>query len=308
MNATQTDLSGQQCVLAVDAGGSVLKAALVSQSGRILIGSDYRLPVDSAGSLPLIEQAYVELAAQGRQAAAQRGLDLSGIGVSIPGPFDYANGFCLMTHKYQAIYKVPMRPWFARGAGAVPVRFVHDSTAFLLGATWQSRWSDCRRVGAVLIGTGLGFASLFDGEIFSNPQGGPGISIYARSYRDGTAEDYVSRRGILWRYRLLQPAGSAEDIDVRELADRARQGEAAARQVFADTGEYLAEILHEILREHDFEVLLLGGQIAKSAELFLPRLQAGLADLPSLRAIEPAEQIDDAPLLGVARACWQIRR
>lgn len=289
------------CILAVDAGGTILKAALVLHDGHLADGSAYRVPVDSNGSLEKIRQAYINLAALGKAQADRRGLTMDGIGVCIPGPFDYQEGFCLMTHKYQAIFKVPMRPWFEAAAGPLPVRFVHDSTAYLLGETWGGQYAAYQKICSVLIGTGLGFASLLDGRIFSNPQGGPGISIYARPYRDGTAEDYVSRRGILARYRRQNPEST---LDVHEIAALARKGDGPAATVFKDTGIFLAEILHDILRDHHVEVLLLGGQISKSADLFLPELQEGLQDLPGLRLVGPAVKIDEAPLLGVARACW----
>jgi glucokinase len=309
----QTDQSNgsRHCILAVDAGGSVLKAALVNPRGSLIQGSAYRLPVDSAGSRDDVAATYVKLASQGKDMAAELDLIVDGVGVSIPGPFNYEQGFCLMTHKYQAIYKVPMRPWFEAGAGQVPVRFVHDSTAFMLGATWQGRFNAYRRICAVIIGTGLGFASMIDGRVMQNDAGGPGISIYARPYRDSTAEDYVSRRGIISRYRKLRPEAFNTKIgqsapDVKDIADLALSGEKAAMRVFRDMGIFLADILHDIIKENGFEALLLGGQIAKSAGLFLPELKAGLDDLPSPPLIWPVEAIDEAPLLGVARACWQI--
>ena len=307
MNMTQPSAVEPSAILAVDAGGTVLKAALVDRQGRLIAGSAYRLPVDSAGDRASVEETYIQLARRGLEEARSRGLILAGIGVSIPGPFDYEQGLCLMTHKYQSIYKVPMRPWFEAGAGPVPVRFVHDSTAFMLGAVWQGPYEGYRRIGAVIIGTGLGFATLLDGQVFKNPQGGPGISIYARPYRAGTAEDYVSRRGITGRFRQLRPDtfNGSSGPDVREIAELARQGDRPALRVFRDTGLFLAEILHDILRDTRFEVLLLGGQIAKSADLFLPELKSGLEDLEHLAIIEQARDIDDAPLVGVARACWQ---
>jgi hypothetical protein len=134
MNMTQPSALEPSAILAVDAGGTVLKAALVDRQGRLIAGSAYRLPVDSAGDRASVEETYIQLSRRGLEEARSRGLTLAGIGVSIPGPFDYEQGLCLMTHKYQSIYKVPMRPWFEAGAGPVPVRFVHDSTAFMLGA------------------------------------------------------------------------------------------------------------------------------------------------------------------------------
>ena len=63
--------------------------------------------------------------------------------------------------------------------------------------------------------------------------------------------------------------------------------------------------MHDILRDHAFEILLLGGQIAKSAEFIAPPMREALADLPALRLVDRAADIDTAALRGVARACWQ---
>lgn len=300
-----------QAILAVDAGGSVLKAALIDDRGRLIPGSDYRLPVQSNGELKAIAATYTRLAKKGKETAEKLGFFLEGIGVSIPGPFDYEKGHCLMTHKYQSIFRIPMRPWFEEGAGKIPVRFVHDSTAFILGATWNGGFDSYRRICAVIIGTGLGFASLYEGQVYKNEQGGPGISIFSRPYKGKTAEDYVSRRGIIHRYQAKKPDAYSTDgkgPDVREIAEKAREGDLLALEIFRETGRHLAAILHDIVLDEKFEVLLLGGQISKSSDLFIGELKEGLNDLPFKLLIKQAENIDNAPLIGVARACWQNKK
>lgn len=288
-------------VLAIDAGGSFLKAALVRPGPMMVENTFIKIPIASDGSLKDIREAYVRLACSGARKASEMGLVLSGVGVCIPGPFDYAGGICMMRHKYAAIYGIPMRPWFEKGVGPLPIRFLHDSTAFILGATCTGRYTAFRRIGAVIIGTGLGFASMFDSRVFSNPDGGPGISIFQRPYRESTAEEYVSRRAILSHYKKLCP-DAATSADVSDIANLARSGQPEAVEVFNALGFHLSEILHDILWENRFECLLLGGAISKSADLFLPALQQGLSDLPTLACIEPAEDIDNAPLLGAAQA------
>ena len=292
-----------RCILSVDAGGTFLKAALVLANGTVAPGTAFKVPVDSSGPLDVIEQAYVGVAARGAQMARERGLVLDGIGVSICGPFDFTNGVSGMKHKYQSIYGIPLRPWFVRGAGDLPVRFVHDSTAFMLGETWTGPHAGFRRVCGVMLGTGLGFGAILDGKPFLNERQGPGIIIYNRPYRDGIAEEYVARRGILARYRQLVP-GAPDGFDVLDIGNLADAGDPAAIKVFQDTGIFLAEILHDVIRDYAFECLVMGGQISRSTSVFKPQLQAGLADIPALKLIEQADRINDAPLLGVARACW----
>lgn len=288
------------CVLAVDAGGTFLKAALVKHDKSLVEDSFLRIPVDSIGSVNSIQASYTRLAALGLGKAAEHGLSLEAIGVCIPGPFDYQKGISLMMHKYLSIKGIPIRPWLQDGAGDIPIAFLHDSHAFLLGAMWNNRLSRYRRVAGTIIGTGLGFATWIDGKIYTNEQGGPGISIFARPYRDSISENYVSRRAIIAHY-LARTGMSTDEIDVVRIAELARDGHPEAADVFSWIGRDLAGILHDILRDNRFECLLLGGAISKSADLFLPELKSGLADLPDLHTIAAVEDIDMAPVFGAAR-------
>ena len=150
----------------------------------------------------------------------------------------------------------------------------------------------------MILGTGLGFASMVDRTLLLNDQGGPGISIFRRPYRDGTAEDYASRRAVEAQYRAL--THRAEIPTVKDIADLARSGDREARACFQTLGQSLGEILQPVIRENGFTLLLLGGAIAKSADLFLPQLRSSVA-LPSL-TVRPASHIDAAPLIGAARS------
>jgi glucokinase len=295
--------NNRSCVLSIDAGGTFIKAALICNNGMIIEDSFIKIPVKSNGSPESIKAPYTRVASLGVEAAKRSSLALIGIGICIPGPFDYDKGISLMKHKYASIYRIPMRPWFEEVVGKVPIHFVHDSTAFILGATWDSCYAQFKRIAGVIIGTGLGFASMFDSKVFCNPQGGPGISIYKRSYREKTAEEYVSRRALIANYRKLVPKAN-DEIDVIDISNLARTGQTEAIRVFEEMGVYLSEILHDVMAENMFECLLLGGAISKSADLFLPALKRGLSDIPTLVIIEPVKNIDNAALLGIARAMF----
>lgn len=288
--------SYKDSILAVDAGGTYLKAALVTGQ-HIEDGSFFKLPAYSDSGIPQIRQAYETLGEKGAETASRLGKSIRKINICIPGPFDYEKGCCLMQHKYQAIYGMPLRPFIINGIGRdMPIHFLHDSTAFLAGSIIQLQIQHLSRICGVTIGTGLGFASRIGETIQLTPKGGPGISIFSNPFRDTIAEDYVSRRGICAHYSQL--TGKAPSPDVLEIADLARQGQAKARQTFLDTGICLAQILYDIISKYQFEALILGGAISKSADLLLPGLQLGLQDLPV--SIYSAVDIDNAPLLGAA--------
>lgn len=288
-------------ILAVDAGGSFLKAALAGENGTLLPDTFMRIPVDSNGTAGEISASYRALARLAKETAARYHAVVSAAAVCIPGPFHYQDGICLMTHKYAGIYGLPMRPWFWEELGDIPILFLHDSSAFLLGALSDEDRRRFTRICGTMIGTGLGFASMFEGKIFQNPQGGPGISIFSRPFRDSTAEEYASRRAVENSYRRLCPDGPV--LQVVEIAQLAREGKPQARQAFQELGACLGEILRPICAEHAFQLLLLGGAISKSADLFLPALSAAMGDV--LPVIRPTKDIDNAPLAGAVRAAMQ---
>ncbi len=285
----------KKCILAIDAGGTFLKSALVCD-GKIVPDTYVKIGVDSdRGKAEEVHAAYLKLIGEEKKIAASLGFEIASAAVDTPGPFDFASGTPLMKHKYRAIYGISLRPWFSELLPGVPVYFVHDSAAFIRGVAAEV--PDCSRVSGVMLGTGLGFAMAVDGKPLVNENGAPRVSIYASAYRDGTAEDYISGRGILRRYNLYS---SVHAPDAKTVGDRADSGDVAAIRAYSETGKFIAEVVSPILKEYKIEALIIGGQIARSFYLFEGELRAGLSDVPTLKYVKMSDNIDDCHLLGSA--------
>ena len=284
----------KDCLIALDIGGTFLKACLFDGNGAMIPDSFDSEPANSNGETEEVKKAYQTLLKRLMGAAEAQGYEVKAVAADTPGPFDYAAATSRMTHKYTAIYGVPLRPWFYEVLGRVPVCFLHDSSAFLYGAA--AAHPEFKNVAGVMIGTGLGFAVMKDGAILTNETGGPAYSIFKLPYRGKTAEDYVSARGTLNRYNetAKTPAASA-----KEVAVRAEEGDADAIRMFDDTGKFLAQIVRPILDECGTEALFLGGQVSKSFDFFGGALKKGLEGLPALRIVESAENLDLVHLIGV---------
>ena len=82
---------------------------------------------------------------------------------------------------------------------------------------------------------------------------------------------------------------------MRELAELARGGDTRAQAIFRRMGEALGEVLTRYLPAGTDGVVL-GGQIARSAELFLP-----WAQIPA--SVTVARHIGSAALRGAAVFC-----
>ena len=284
----------KKVILAVDAGGTFLKSGLF-EGARLIDSTLDKEPVNSNGELESIKRSYTEILSRGVKKAAELGLELERIHVDIPAPFDYVSGISHMEHKYAAIKEIPLRPWFEAVAPGVPVRFMHDSAAFIQGAATDV--PDCSRVAGVMIGTGFGFGMMVDGEVLRKDNGEPLTEMYDKPYKGTIAEEYVSARGLV---RLYCEVSGCDPISGKEIGDRAENGDPICTRAYTEMAKALGEVLIPVLNEYKIEALVLGGQISKSFCVFEGTLREILSCVPTLRKIVKASDIDMVHLVGTA--------
>ncbi|MFI6408450.1 ROK family protein [Streptomyces sp. NPDC050548] len=295
----------------LEVGGTHVTSACVDIGTRGLrSGRSFREPMDGDGSADEILSALVRCA---------RRLATDGSGpwaVALPGPFDYERGF----GRYEGVGKFDaLRDFDLRTAltvalpGATAVSFWNDADAFVLGEWWAGAARGHRSVVGITLGTGVGSCFLRDGRIVRQ---GPGIPpegrVHTLRYAGGPVEETVSRRALR---RVYARATGATPPDVREIARRAREGDAAAADVFAETFTALGRVLGPSLAAFEPTVLVVGGAIAGAWDLVAEPLRAGLVEADPERnrriLISPAQQPTQAPLLGaayLASACGEDPR
>ncbi len=284
-------------VISIDAGGTFFKSAIVSQEAEILEGSMLTVPANNDASPEVVREGYKNTLTAQLANAKNAGIEISAVAIDTPGPFDYEGGFSLMEHKFKAIYKIPLRPWINEVVGELPVTFIHDSAAFLSGEMWHSPYGDFKNAAGVMIGTGLGFATMMDGIVLRKPEGSPLYSIWAQPYGEKIAEDFISGRGISARYTSSRK--NAKEIEALALA-----GDSEAKQVYADTGRILAEVIAPYLTKVGAEILILGGQISRGLPLFEAELREGLKSVETLKVITKSSRLEISHMLGAAYDCF----
>lgn len=234
----QTDENNAQVILALDVGGTFIKSALFR--GGELQHLLPQIPSCSGGGAEEIGSALRRVVrAAGR---------IDGIGIAIPGPFDYRNGVSLMEHKFRAIKGKSLFEFLP----GVPVRFIHDANAFLLGERKNER-----RIGGVTLGTGIGAAVMIDGELLTDELGSPAkeVSLWSRPFRDTTVEKALKLR---------------------------EHGPGQPPEVWREFGALLAEILTPWRETFQLESIALGGQIARDFD----RFKGPLAGLPVRQSVQ----------------------
>lgn len=283
--------------LLLDIGGTFIKeSAAFAREGKFIADFSEMVPMNSAGSLEEILSAISQAVSTGCKFFDSHDLTLAGVGVSIPGPFDYAAGISRMVHKFQAILNFNLGSYLrSLVAPGVPVVFVHDVTGLLAGELSLGAARGFSRAAVVTLGTGIGFSHSIDGVVQVNELGSPATSIFRLPCGEGILEDYVSKRGFL---RAWTAVGGSADDTVKDIADKALAGDALACGVFAQVASILAENIRPILQANSIECLLFGGQISKSLSLMLPTLKQGLSDLPALKKISTVHFMTQGAVVG----------
>ncbi|TDW95933.1 ROK family protein [Dinghuibacter silviterrae] len=292
-------IHSDKLTLGVDIGGSHVTAAWVNITrGSVLEDTLCTSPIDPGGSPREVVRGW---AGTIRAALEKRpGCCPLGIGIAMPGPFDYDRGVSLIdgVHKFERLMGLDIRLALKDELETdLPFVFRNDAACFGVGESLTGKGAGFRRVIALTLGTGLGSAFVLDGQVCSE---GPGVPtdgfLYAVPFRDGIAEDYVSSRWLVSAYAARTGRRVA---DVRELA---ALGDRDALEVFGDFGRQLAEVVAPWIRDFDADCLVIGGSIRKAAPLFLPSLEAGL-HLP----IHLSDQMERAALVGAAALLQQGR-
>jgi glucokinase len=293
--------SGDRPVVSVmEVGGTHVTAASVDIETRGLrFGGAFREALDGNGSAADILSALVRCAAHLPVRSPNRWA------VALPGPFDYERGI----GQYEGVGKFDaLRGFDLRAAltASLPdvadISFCNDADAFVLGEWWAGAARGHRTAVGITLGTGVGSCFLRDGRVLRH---GPGVPpegrVHTLRYADKPLEETVSRRALR---RAYAAATGEVPPDVREIAQRARQGDRAAAGVFAETFGALGRVLGPPLAAFEPTVLVVGGSIARAWDLVAEPLRAGLTETDPARTgsivITSAQCPAEAALLGAA--------
>ncbi|HUX46320.1 MAG TPA: ROK family protein, partial [Terracidiphilus sp.] len=220
--------------------------------------------------------------------------------LAMPGPFDYATGVSWMQHKLPYLYGIDLRAKLCAAFGWQPdqVRFLNDAAAYLLGEIGAGAARGVSRVVAITLGTGIGCAFGVDGRVVTEGKGvPPGGEIWNVPYQGQIVEDFLSTRAIQKAYKER----TGHQSGVASVAGIAADGDPVAREVFTDFGRKLGRALRDLLADFAPDVVVLGGGISRSSQLFVPAALPELGSLPMQLRI--TDLGDRAPLAG-AGVAW----
>ena len=284
--------------LALDIGGTHVSAALVDLAQPGLVpGTRVRRLVHSHGDAEAIVGLWAETA---KRACAAAG-SVAGVGIAMPGPFDYARGMGLFegNEKFECLRGVNVRKALLERLGmgeAIALRFTNDAQCFLMGEAAAGAARGHADAVGITLGTGFGSGFMRQGEpVEAGPGVPPGGELYNLDFHGGMTEKVISARGIVGLYAGL--GGGHLEGGVRALARRAKR-DPIARRAFGQFGALLGEFLLPWLREFAPTVLVIGGNISRAAPLFMPTLEPLLQKAIPGMQVACSELLEDAALIG----------
>ena len=257
--------------LCLDVGGTEIKAAPLDANGKMLSKIQYFPAMACADKKTLLEHFAHIFTSICPADKVPIEIDLA-----FPGPFDYENGICLLQglEKYDALYGCNLRHAFAALSGLPQkrIQFINDAAAFALGELTFGSSRQAHKTLFTVIGTGCGSAFGVDGFLAAKGTLGvpPHGYFYNAPFMDSCVDDYISRRGL---EKLTQDL-LGTPLDGRALAARVAAGDTQAASCFLQFGVLLRDALSPQIEAFNPDMICLGGQIMRSAPLFLSPLEA----------------------------------
>lgn len=293
-------------ILSIDIGGSKLLMGIIDYEGNILFKRKVFLeePVTKDYLGENIEIMIEDL-------LDNSNTDIDCVGVAVPGLADTDRGI-LVYAPYSGIRNFKIGE-ILRKKLKIPVFIENDANACALG---EMMYGVCRKVDNfiwVTISNGVGGAIVLNGDIYEGISGGAGeighINVVNSGYRcgcgnKGCLEVHAAGPAIVRRYKQ-KTRNDSPGITAKMIAEYARQGDKAARDIYIETGYYLGKAISYAVNLLNPVKIVLGGGISMEIDLFLPEIKRvvhklALRDSIKNLSIEKTGLSYEAALIGAA--------
>lgn len=294
-------------IVALDFGGTFLKWTLISPVDPYSpLPKRYfsKTEVNSQGSKDEILGVFINAIKKAFRIADSLKINIQGIGISTPGPFDRDNGISLMKHKFGAIYGVNLRREIIIRLDLrdnFPIKFMFDSSSFITGEAFFGAARSFSRIIGITLGTGIGSVFMTDKKVIEKGKGLPaegGSYLFNMPYNGGIVEDKISSKAIIDIYKKLRGKWS-DDIDVEKISNMANGGDMISLEVFREFGQVLGKIIKIVSTDFKPECIVFGGGISKGFHLFSDTLKTELKSISGLKKVTACELRDLSALYGV---------
>ncbi|GGR87144.1 sugar kinase [Streptomyces nojiriensis] len=300
-------------VIALDVGGTGMKAALVADDGTLL--HEARRATGRERGPDAVVETIQEFAAELLDTGRERfGRPASAAGVAVPGIVDAEHGIAVYAANL-GWRDVPMRALLSSRLGGIPVALGHDvrTGGLAEGRIGAGRGAD--RFLFVPLGTGIAGAIGIAGRIEAGAHGYAG-EIGHIVVRPGGPACGCGQHGCLETLasaaavsRAWAAASGDPGADAADCAEAVASGDARAREVWLAAIGALADGLVTAITLLDPRTLIIGGGLAEAGETLFTPLRTAVEErvtFQRLPHIVPAALGDTAGCLGAGLLAWDL--
>ena len=310
--------SPSQSVLAVDLGGTHLRAALVQRTGAISLQLKHDTPKGDD-----VDSLVDALTAAARELDARVEDDLVSAAIMVPGRVDLARMNVVQAPNLPCLDNFPLKQVLEEKL-LVPVLLENDANAAAVGEMWMGAARGARNVICITLGTGVGGGIILDGKLWRGTDGSAGEIGHTtvdpfggppcKCGNTGCLEMFASATAIVRMTKELLPhypnsVLHNQCVTAAKVYDAGQQGDELATEAFRTMGRYLGVGLANLINILGPEVIVIGGGVADGWTLFEADMHEQIRQraFPSLVKhvkIKPAECGDNAGLLGAAKLAF----
>ncbi len=300
-------------VIALDVGGTGMKAALVADDGTLL--HEARRATGRERGSDAVVETIQDFAAELLDIGRERfGRPASAAGVAVPGIVDSENGIAVYAANL-GWRDVPMRALLSSRLGGIPVALGHDvrTGGLAEGRIGAGRGAD--RFLFVPLGTGIAGAIGIAGRIEAGAHGYAG-EIGHIVVRPGGPACGCGQRGCLETLasaaavsRAWAAASGDPEADAADCAKAVASGDTRAQEVWLAAVGALADGLVTAITLLDPRTLIIGGGLAEAGETLFTPLRTAVEErvtFQRLPHIVPAALGDTAGCLGAGLLAWDL--
>ncbi|MXG24255.1 MULTISPECIES: ROK family protein [Streptomyces] len=300
-------------VIALDVGGTGMKAALVGTDGTLL--HEARRATGRKRGADAVVETILAFAADLRAYGEEHfGEAAVAAGVAVPGIVDAEKGIAVYAANL-GWRDVPLRALLGERLGGIPVALGHDVRTGGLAEGRIGAGRDADRFLFVPLGTGIAGAIGIAGEIEAGAHGYAGEIGHIVVRPDGP-DCGCGQRGCLETLasaaavsRAWAAASGDPEADAADCAKAVESGDPAAVAVWRDAVDALAAGLVTALTLLDPRTLIIGGGLAEAGETLFTPLRAAVEErvtFQKLPHIVPAALGDTAGCLGAGLLAWDL--
>lgn len=271
------------CFIAVDIGGTHIRAALYPQQGNTPL-QQMRIPTVAAGETPL--DRMVQLIRK----IWPQSVEVKSIAIASPGFIDSAAGLVMSAPNIAGWNNLPVSQIVAEQFG-VPVYLGNDANLAVMGEYLFGSGRGHQDILYLTISTGIGGGIISNGRLVEGAHGlagelghvtvepdGPlcacGKKGHLEALSSGTAiSRYLAQQVAAGKSSIFKP-GSAPNA--KAIADAAMQGDALSIEAYERAGFYLGRAVADFLAIFNPSLVILGGGVSMSGDLLLTPMKKSL--------------------------------